>query len=130
MAVAGKFRSPFLFNLYLFYNLVIVDASEDLTLNNCIYFNNIFYSTKIRSINFSTQLIYLWESQCLKGVWQSPIKTVMAFKSFYQCYYVYSLSNILLDLVLQEKIFFSIKKKKQNSNTSNVLISLHLRMCL
>lgn len=128
MAVAGKFRGTFLFNLYLFYNLVIVDASEDLTLNNCTYFNNIFYSTKIWSINFSTQLIYLWESKCLRGVWQSPIKSVMAFKSFYQCYYVCSLTNILLDLVLKEKIFFSIKK--QNFNTSNVLISLHLRMCL
>lgn len=128
MAVAGKFRGTFLFNLYLFYNLVIVDASEDLTLSNCTYFNDIFYSTKIWSINFSTQLIYWWESQCLRGVWQSPVKSVTAFKSFYQCYYVYSLSNISLDLVLKEKIFFFYKK--QNSNTSNVLISLHLRMCL
>lgn len=128
MAVAGKFRGTFLFNLYLFYNLVIVDASEDLTLSNCTYFNDIFYSTKIWSINFSTQLIYWWESQCLRGVWQSPVKSVTAFKSFYQCYYVYSLSNISLDLVLKENIFFFYKK--QNSNTSNVLISLHLRMCL
>lgn len=128
MAVAGKFRGTFLFNLYLFYNLVIVDTSEDLTLSNCTYFNDIFYSTKIWSINFSTQLIYWWESQCLRGVWQSPVKSVTAFKSFYQCYYVYSLSNISLDLVLKEKIFFFYKK--QNSNTSNVLISLHLRMCL
>lgn len=128
MAVAGKFRGTFLFNLYLFYNLVIVDASEDLTLSNCTYFNSIFYSTKTWSINSSTQLIYLWESQRLRGVWQSPIKSVTAFKSFYQCYYVYSLLNILLDLVLKEKIF--IFYKKQNSNTNNVLISLHLRMCL
>lgn len=90
-------------------------------MSNCTYFNDIFYSTKIWSINFSTQLIYWWESQCLRGVWQSPVKSVTAFKSFYQCYYVYSLSNISLDLVLKEKIFFFYKK--QNSNTSNVLIS-------